>query len=277
MRILVTGIDGYIGTRLAPLLMAGGHNVVGFGRRRGHDITDAQQVKKAAAEADWIVHLAGLVGIGVCERDPDKAWRVNVEGTQNVMLCHKRVLYASVLASYEDRGLIDESTPAFPRAVYFKTKLEAEKLVLQEGQMAVRLGTLYGVNEQAMRDDLLVHSFCREAVQKGKITVFQPECMRPLTYVDEAATAIKFLVEKADVERGIFNVVTQNCRKGSVAAIVSDCTGSPIVPVAGIDDEGRDYSASTEKLKATGFVFSAPRLEGAVRDICAWYKSKANP
>jgi len=275
MRILITGVDGYVGGRLARSLIIAGHEVAGFGLRRGHNITDLEQVKKAAADADWIVHLAGLVGIAICERDPEMARRVNVEGTRNVMQCHKRVLYASVLASYKQRE-IDESTPVFPKATYFRTKLEAEKQVVEEGQTVMRFGTLYGINEQAMRDDLLVHSFCKEAVQKGRITVFQPEYIRPITYIDEAAAAIQFALEKAHHERGIFNVVTQNCQKGSIATIVSACTGSPIVPIAGGDDEGRNYSASSGKLKSAGFVFTAPPLRDTVKEICAWYRGKVN-
>lgn len=72
MRVFVTGASGHIGSAVVPELIAGGHEVVGLARseasaaavevlgaeaHRG-DLADLDDLRKAAADADGIVHLA---------------------------------------------------------------------------------------------------------------------------------------------------------------------------------------------------------------------------
>lgn len=282
MKILVTGSEGYIGSRLVAALGLAGHDVVRFDAKLGDNILNLAQLDEAVEGCDWIVHLAGIVGIAACEKNPYLAFKVNVDGTESLLHYRKNMIYTSVLAGYKE-DVIDEETPVCPSAVYYKTKLQAEGLVKAVGQTVLRFGALYGVNpyvyvngdgvvaSKAMRDDLLVHSFCREAVQTGKITLFQPDHMRPITYLDDAVGAIKFFLTYSE-RAGIFNVVTTNLRKLHIAAIVRRVTGCTIESIAGADDEERNYAADTFKLRATGFRLGSPSLNRHIREICDWYK-----
>ena len=183
----------------------------------------------------------------------------------------KPVIYASVLAGYH-QDQIDEETPVDPQAAYYRQKLEAERLVLDAGGTVLRFGALYGVNPAAMRDDLLVHSFCREAVQTGRVTVFQPSAMRPLTYLREAVRAIKFMLGKDPHERkGIYNVVTGNMRKYQITDAIRETHGCVIENIEGEDQEGRDYAAKVHKILLAGFKYIAPPFLDVIDDICDWY------
>src|ERR1700752_2349018 len=72
MRVFVTGASGYIGSAAVPELIQGGHEVAGLARsdasaaavkamdaevRRG-DLADLTGLRKAAADADAVIHLA---------------------------------------------------------------------------------------------------------------------------------------------------------------------------------------------------------------------------
>jgi nucleoside-diphosphate-sugar epimerase len=284
LKILVTGSEGYVGSRLVQELVE--HEVVLFDAKNGEDITDFSHVSIAAQGCDWIVHLAGIVGIANCERDPARALAVNVDGTRNILRCGKKVIFSSVLAKYAT-DWVDERTPPCPSATYYKTKLQAEALVQEAGHVVLRFGALYGVNPAAMRDDLLIHAFCKEAVEMGRITLFQPDSMRPVTNLNDAVAAIKFFLNdkptfvesapKVDVHwlpKGIFNVVTVNVTKRKIAANVSMVTRCRVQDIEGQDDEGRNYMVDTSKLRSLGFGFGTPDITPPIRIICDWYKQK---
>ena len=74
MRVLVTGISGFIGSSLGPLLESRGHEVRGAGR-------EVRDLAQAFHGCDAVVHLANVAHSGA---DPKLIWRVNVDGTARV-------------------------------------------------------------------------------------------------------------------------------------------------------------------------------------------------
>jgi nucleoside-diphosphate-sugar epimerase len=83
-RVLVTGVAGAIGRKLAPCLAARGHHVRGFDRRPGEwdddmvvgDLADARAVQRAVEGIDTVVHLAAC---------PDEADFIDVLLEPNVI------------------------------------------------------------------------------------------------------------------------------------------------------------------------------------------------
>src|SRR5437016_1429371 len=118
MRILVTGVTGFVGGHLVEaLLAAGGGEVHGValraawpaelthlaGRVRLHaaDLTDPEAVEAVLREAgpDQLYHLAGFAHNGQSFREPDAAWAGNLTATRTLYDavarrgCRVRVLY----------------------------------------------------------------------------------------------------------------------------------------------------------------------------------------
>jgi nucleoside-diphosphate-sugar epimerase len=264
VKILVTGGCGYIGSYLIRTLDHQ-HEVKCFDVVLGHDLLDSELPK----DVDTVVHLAGIVGPKSVDRDVVKARQINVNGTERVVSLGKRVIYASVLGKYDNVNLVKEETPPSPSHEYFKQKLEAERVVIENGGVVLRFGSLFGVSPR-MRDDLLVNNMVKDAVDKGRIELYEPNAVRPITNISDAVAAIVFSINGS--HSGIFNVVSKNMRKAYIAAEVKACLPDIAVEdIPGSDYEARSYSVSCEKLSRLKFIFN-PRLQETICDIAQYYR-----
>ncbi len=176
MRALITGGCGFIGSHLAELLLASGHDVVvldnlACGRKenisncqthagfRFHlaDICDRKAVREHFLDVDWVFHLAGLADIVPSIEQPDSYFQVNVIGTLNVLQCArdagvKRLVYAASSSSYGIPSAYPtpESSPIDPQYPYALTKHMGEELVLHWAKtyklpaVSLRLFNVYG-------------------------------------------------------------------------------------------------------------------------------------
>ena len=140
MRLLVTGASGFVGGHLCDLLLQSGHEVTTLSRDgvgdEQIDVCDFGAVRSALAahRPEGVVHLAGIAYVPEAEGDADRAYRVNVDGTRNLLDAaaevDARVLFVSSGAVYGDGGgsspPFHEQSPLAPRGVYARTKADAE-------------------------------------------------------------------------------------------------------------------------------------------------------
>ncbi len=145
-RALITGVDGFTGRYLAPLLAASGYEVHGLttqvspaavaGVARMHvaDLTDAAALSLAVKDASphYVAHLGG---ISFVVGDPEPMYAVNLLGTRNLLeslaalaQTPKAVLLASSANVYGNstEGVLRESTPPAPANDYAVSKLAME-------------------------------------------------------------------------------------------------------------------------------------------------------
>jgi len=146
-KVLVTGIDGFTGRYLAPILAARGYEVHGLVSHAGDsvlpdvshvhrcDLTDATRVGEVMhdIEPQAVVHLAGVSFVG--HGDIEAMYRINLLGTRHLLhaLAHNRirpdaVLLASSANVYGNgtEGVMDETTPPAPANDYAVSKLAME-------------------------------------------------------------------------------------------------------------------------------------------------------
>jgi len=147
-RILITGGAGQVGTDLIHLFHARGAEVSvfdvapppenlpkGVDWRRG-DITDASELDEfvKASRPECIFHLAALLS-AIGEKMPHRCYRVNMEGTHNVLEAARlfdvpQVMYASTIAVFGP-GLpnpVGDDVPLQPTTMYGVTKVAGELL-----------------------------------------------------------------------------------------------------------------------------------------------------
>lgn len=157
MNALVTGASGFIGRHLVERLLRDGRTVRALVRETGRagewpaqvevvagDVRDPQAMKAAAAGCETVFHLAGKAHALTEVQGDEEVYRaVNADGTRHVLEgaaaggARRFVLFSSVKAMGEggDRCL-DETFGGPPETPYGRSKLEAERLVLEIGRRA---------------------------------------------------------------------------------------------------------------------------------------------
>lgn len=142
MRALVTGAAGFVGRHLCAHLLTEGDTVVGVDRADGPDLLDGAAVDDLIADIapDVVYHLGGWSDVGASWQHPVDCFRVNAEGTLNVLraaTAHGRprvlaVTSADVYGSITEAELpIAESAPFRPVTPYAASKVAADQLALQ--------------------------------------------------------------------------------------------------------------------------------------------------
>ncbi len=144
-RILILGAGGQIGSELAPFLAEKGNEVFVSDIRLLNtsfpfeqvDVCDFNALKALFEKVrpDSVYHLAALLS-ATAEKDPQKAWQVNVEGLRNVLECCiqyqvKRLFWPSSIAVFGPNSP-KENTPQHtvlePTTIYGITKVVGEHL-----------------------------------------------------------------------------------------------------------------------------------------------------
>jgi GDP-4-dehydro-6-deoxy-D-mannose reductase len=142
MKALVTGAAGFVGRHLVAHLEAEGDDVVGIDRDRGIDLLDPPALTAALIDArpEAVYHLGGWSDVGASWSEPRATFRVNAEGTLNLLeACRAagapRVLVVSSADVYGKVSLrelpLTEDSPFRPVTPYAASKIAADELGLQ--------------------------------------------------------------------------------------------------------------------------------------------------
>lgn len=178
MRVLVTGISGFIGSALAPALEARGHEVSGVTR-------EARTLAEAFAGSEAVVHLANIAHSTL---NRALLWRVNVDGTRRAAELAaaagaKRFVYlSSVKAGLQEPG-----------DAYGEAKLAAERALAEVRgieTVILRPPLVYGPRVKA--NFLLL---MRAVAQGWPLPFASIENRRSLIYVGNLADAIARALE----------------------------------------------------------------------------------
>ena len=154
---LVTGADGFIGSRLVELLVKKGYKIKALSQYNSFnnwgwiediecknkvevltgDIRDPHYCKFIAKDIDIIFHLAALIAIPYSYVAPDSYVDTNIKGTLNICQAAKeqgniRVLHTSTSEVYGTAQYtpIDEEHPMQPQSPYSATKIAADAMAM---------------------------------------------------------------------------------------------------------------------------------------------------
>lgn len=160
-KILFTGITGLLGKYFLKSLKSN-FRVVGIADKTIQsnnenlfkvDIADKQSIEDFVRKNKpvVIVHAASIGNVDYCEKHPEEAYRINIQGTKNIISAAKSVdakiiflssnaIFDGINPPYDENGILN------PLDVYGKTKVEGERLI-SESQLSfciLRLITMYG-------------------------------------------------------------------------------------------------------------------------------------
>jgi len=230
MHVFVTGIGGFVGSRLARLLRRSGDRVSGSyvdarpdlegADLHEVDLLDRTALERAVRDADpeVVVHLAGLAHIGKSankDEVPRYFW-VNYVGTENLLAAAggRKVIVASSADVYghvpEGEQPIPESRPVAPRSPYGLTKAAAERLALAYGNAVVaRSFNLVGPGQSIgfMLPDFAAQVAAARDDPAAVIRVGNLTPRRDFLHVEDGAAAYRILAEKGE-PGGVYNIAS---------------------------------------------------------------------
>lgn len=158
------------------------------------DITNYESVFSVfkSFKPDYVIHAAAIAVTDFCDKNPDIAYRINVDGAVNVAKACKAFGAKLVFISTEqvfngntESGPFTETDTPVPNTIYGKNKLEAEHLLkdIIDELWTLRFTWLYGLPERncSINPNILWNTL--NIVASGKKTKLPVHEYRGLTYV----------------------------------------------------------------------------------------------
>ena len=165
MKLLITGASGLFGSKLARLAVDRNFEVYSCdvqelpvcGNFVKFDVSNKGMVDSAfgRVKPDVVVHAATLTDVDKCETNKELAWKVNVEGTKNVVdaanAAGSFIIYVSTDYVFNgEKGRYTENDIPDPIQYYGLTKLKAEEIVKTQAEYFIaRPSVIYGATPAA--------------------------------------------------------------------------------------------------------------------------------
>jgi dTDP-4-dehydrorhamnose reductase len=235
--VLVTGSGGQLGRYLLAACRDRGFRVVGLGASSGPgvdiqiDIGDAHAVSQAINDLrpDTVIHGAAYTDVDGCERDPDKADRVNHLGAANVARAalgvHAHLIAVGtdfVFSGLQVKPYSERDTPD-PVSVYGSSKLAGERAVLETDPSFAVARTAWVYGGAGKHFPRTVLTMVRD---RGAMTVVDDEVSNP-TFAGDLAESLVALIDKRPA--GILHLTNEGSvnRFGLARAVVETAGGDP--------------------------------------------------
>lgn len=193
-RYLVTGASGQLGYDIVRELNNRGiYDVLAFSSN-DLDITDERLVNKVIEEyhPDYVIHCAAYTQVDAAEENAEMCYKVNVDGTKNIVDACRRVdaklTYISTDYVFDGKkeGYYCYLDKANPINIYGKTKYLGEELVKKyDKHFIIRISWVFGINGKNF-----VKTMLNLAESRNEINVVADQIGSPTYTVDVAKTII---------------------------------------------------------------------------------------
>jgi nucleoside-diphosphate-sugar epimerase len=281
MKILVTGHEGYIGSRLVPHLQAHGHEVRGLDTNFYTDgqLYDELEAPEAGtrqrdirrmtledvAGVDAVVHLAELSNDPLSLHSEENTYAINHKGSVHIAeLCKEagveRFVYTSSCSVYgvpADDPIKDESSETHPQTAYAvcKTLVERDLSAMADDTFSpifLRNATAYGPSPR-QRFDIVLNNLAGHAWTTGVIDMTSDGSpWRPMVHVDDICQAIRCGLEapRETIHNEVFNVgaTDENYTIRQIAEIVAETFTGCKLSVGSSDGDNRSYRVNFDKI-----------------------------
>ena len=281
-KILITGGAGYIGSKLTTKLFELNFEVTVVdllkfsSKALNHlfcyknfkfikaDVRNKRLMKNLIKKNEFLIPLAALVGGPLCEKNKKEAISVNYESINYLMNNinkKNKIIFLTTNSGYgvgEKNKYCDENSPLNPISLYGRTKVGAEKLIMQsKNSIGFRLATVFGYSYR-MRTDLLVNNFVFKSVNNRKLTIFEPNFRRNYIHINDVVDGIVYSIKNFQrLKSNVYNLglSSANLTKYLLAKKIKKKIKNLKIKIVKNkkDPDQRDYYVSNKKIEKKGF------------------------
>jgi len=241
LRIFVTGAAGFVGSHVVDALLTSGHEVTAMVRyssnpnvwrlqdsiNRGEqskrlrlvfgDIEDRDWLEREFTNHEIIIHLAALISIPHSYIAPNSHFKVNTNGTINVLEAArkkevKRVIVTSTSEVYGSAQLdkMPESHPISPQSPYAASKAASDLLVkayFDSFNLPVVILRPFNVFGPKQSTRAVIPTIINQLLKgDGKLALGDISTSREFNYVKETANAFVSAISAREIEGKVINI-----------------------------------------------------------------------
>jgi GDP-4-dehydro-6-deoxy-D-mannose reductase len=239
MKIIISGVNGFVGKHLSKELIAAGHVVYGVGHETNSlqsevdnyysgDITDLKFVNSLPWEnIDGVIHLAGKAAVGPSFDNPVEYSRINQEGVIAIGESIKNH-NAETKCIFVSTGSVYDSIQSMPlnekskikiTSPYVASKINGETIAnyyTNLGQRWIIVRPFNHIGPGQSEGFIIPDIVRRLTIEKSNtLKVGNLETSRDYTDVRDIVKAYKLLIESEFNGPEIYNISSCNTHKGS--------------------------------------------------------------
>ena len=280
MKLMITGAGGFLASRAAEYYKDG-YELQTVGHRQ-LDITDPVQTGAVIADGrpDVVLHCAAVSDTGACERDPERTYRVNVDGAAAIARACRAIRAKMIFCSSDQVYFGSQATVPHredemlcPKNTYGKQKLEAEEAVMEadSGNVCLRLSWMFAADFSGRREHGSLLSGIVGALRSGADMAYPVYDYRSITDVWDV---VRNLELAWNLPGGIYNFGSENdlCTYDVVKQLLVHLNADVRVlhkNETAFSDRPRNLRMNIEKICGYGIRFptAAESLEKACRSL----------
>lgn len=311
MKILITGVAGFIGSHVCKKLLDNGHTVYGLDNYDNFyetrlkkirieilkknknffffniDLCDIKSLK--ARNFDLMINLAAQAGVRLPAEMHFKYHHSNIDGFQHFLDFSNQVncnnlIYASSSSVYSSSQKIpykENQKLEIPLSKYAESKIINEEYAADfaidndKKIIGLRFFTVYG---PMGRPDMAYYNFTKRIIQNKEITLYnEGKTFRDMTYIDDIVNGIilaKKFLSKESFSHEIFNLGNENPINTHylVTKIEKEFKKNALIKYISNKNEVKMTKADCSKAKLMlGYCAETP-FEKGIKHFFDWFK-----
>ncbi|WP_251207261.1 NAD-dependent epimerase/dehydratase family protein [Acetatifactor aquisgranensis] len=300
-KVLITGVAGFIGSKLSERFLQSGYQVEGWDfaletgaetNMKKMDMGDSAAVLEALkiCRPDVIIHCAGCADVAQSVRFPEKDFHGNVVLTHNILFAmhqlhlenRMRFIFLSSAGVYGNpvRLPISEVKETNPLSPYALHKVMCEEMCMyfvKNYGMDIKIARIFSAYGNGLRKQIFWDMYDKFK-KTGRLDMFGTgKESRDYIHVNDVIEAL-YLLSTVETDEIVFNVANgEEITIRQAAECFADCIGieKRNIFFNGIFREGDplNWKADISRMKALGYRKTTD-MKSALEEYCEWVKGE---
>jgi UDP-glucose 4-epimerase len=288
MKFIVTGGCGFIGSHIARFLVGKNHDVeIIDNLERGSlknildiknkikihdiDISNLKNLESVIDSPNGIFHQAALASVPTSFKEPEKYYKVNVIGTENIFKIGRKhnakIIFASSSSIYGDQTKlpIKEDAEKHPKNPYGQTKLDSEIIASKYAKeelhvVGLRYFNVFGIGQNPQYAGVIPKFIERLSQKQSPIIEGDGTQIRNFTYIEDVVKA-NWMAFESKVKHAFLNIASDKTTSiNELADTMIKMSGLDLKPVHGDPRKGDIIKSQADNSLAKELIGWSPKI-----------------